>query len=132
MKKIGWMLLIVIAPEVGVAMAMGQYLDAKEGLRYLKVKEDNLKEVELKEDGVMRHDITMTHAFFANMGGFTAKICVLSRPEQDRTSSENFLQDEISQDKTPLSVVEKKSPRIKEFIFKVTDCYGLSQYTLNF
>lgn len=130
---------ITLAPELGVAMAMYQYLQAREGLRKLRAdreigsqeveskgvesKEVESKGIESKDAmvevlGVGRDEITMSHAFFANMGGFIAKICVIQHPQQDRSSSDK--PDEIS------SVPEMS----KEFILNVRNCQHLSQYPI--
>jgi hypothetical protein len=125
MYQVGWMIGIALAPEIGVAIAMSQYLEARQGLKTLKrdwsmeieqpdveseAKEVDLegiesKVVESKEAGsknaeseydlpnhdlvevlgVGRDEITKAHIFFANMGGFVAKIHVPSGPQQGRT-----------------------------------------------
>ena len=134
-NKAGWMIAIALAPEIGVTIAMDQYLKAREGLSYLTVgkgnsKEDKPKDIELKEpeleeievrvDGVGGDEITKTHIFFANMGGLVAKIWVLSRPKQGTTSLEKLPQDEISPDETP-SIPNKKSPTMGGFIYFLHD-----------
>lgn len=51
-RKIKWMFVIMIAPEFGVTVATRQYMEAKEMC------------------SLMGEGWTMTHAFYANMGGF--------------------------------------------------------------
>jgi hypothetical protein len=83
---------IVMAPELGVAMAMGQYLEATkfaqrvkggkggEGGEGSKVKGNKVEGNKVKGD-----ELTKTHAFYANMGGFIMKPRALSHPEKDKT-----------------------------------------------
>ncbi|KAL4883891.1 hypothetical protein BJY04DRAFT_226222 [Aspergillus karnatakaensis] len=52
-RRIKWVVVIALAPEVGVGMAMNQYVQARE--LYLKFK---------------HLGFSMTHAFYASMGGF--------------------------------------------------------------
>ncbi|PMD39370.1 hypothetical protein L207DRAFT_459969 [Hyaloscypha variabilis F] len=52
MSKVGWMIGITVAPEIGVALAMYQYLRARAGLKLLRVdmpRETGLQHVELRE-----------------------------------------------------------------------------------
>lgn len=69
---------ILMAPELGVAIAMGQYLEATEFAR--KVKENKgdkgskVKGNKVKENEVQGDKLTKTHAFYANMGGFIMKL----------------------------------------------------------
>jgi hypothetical protein len=84
---------IVMAPEFGVAMAMGQYLEASEFTRRVKggkggkgskVKGNKVKRNKVKGDGLKGDELTRTHAFYANMGGFIMKLQAPSHPEQDK------------------------------------------------
>jgi len=105
---------IILAPELGIAIAMHQYLGAREGLKRLRVekpREIELRDVgskdvgskdigskhqkskglasqpdQVKVLGVGRDEITKAHIFLANMGGFIVKICVLPRARQESTS----------------------------------------------
>lgn len=146
---------IAVAPEVGVALAMYQYLNARGALdRRTKRRETGSqhgelekteskdiesinieskgvaskgtepKDVELKDAqvtvlGVGRDEITMAHTFFADMGGFIARIRVLSLPGQDKTSSNK-------PDKT--SSVPKT---LRELILWIPSCGDLGQYMLS-
>lgn len=96
LKKIGWMILIVIAPEIGVAMAMDQYLLAREPQEEYKARrnESALPPAQgetAKEDGIDRVKISQTHAFFANMGGFTVRVLHLSPPRQNEALQDKKL-----------------------------------------
>jgi hypothetical protein len=85
LRKIGWMGVIVMAPELGVAMAMGQYLEATEFARRVKGgKGSKVKGGEVKGNKVKGDELTKTHAFYANMGGFIMKLQAPSHPEQDK------------------------------------------------
>jgi len=136
--KITWMVGIFIAPEIGVTIAMDQYLCAKEGVRYLKeteekskIEEKNSKNIILDKDaewkvkelqGIKGDKATTTHTFFANMGGFVAKIWVLSSPGQDTTALDNSLPVEILQDSTHSSTLKDRS------LFKREYCYHVRNY----
>jgi len=74
-RKIKWMAIICVAPEVGVALAVQQWLVAREWLK--------------------RHDMkapeyTIAHAFYANMGGIVLRT-VWEPPEsvENKTSDTN-------------------------------------------
>jgi hypothetical protein len=111
-KRAAWMLLIVLAPEIGVAVAMDQYLLARECRHFLleeeisrvkesKMVEDGTKDVEMatmevKVDEGKWKNVTNTHAFFANMGGFTLKIFAPYPPERGQTQSDHISPDDIS------------------------------------
>jgi hypothetical protein len=136
--KITWMVGIFIAPEIGVTIAMDQYLRAEEGVRYLKEKEEKSKaeeknskniiedkdaEWKVKElQGVKGDKATKTHTFFANMGGFVAKIWVLSSPGQGTTALDNSLPVEISQDSMHSSTLKDRS------LYKREYCYHVRNY----
>jgi hypothetical protein len=108
--NVRWMVGIILAPELGIAIAMHQNLQARKGLKLLRMdkpretgpqdfesKNDKSKKIgstdvestndQVKVLGVGRDELTKAYAFFANMGGFIAKICVLSRSQQSITSS---------------------------------------------
>jgi hypothetical protein len=140
-KKVGWLIGIVLAPELGVAMAMDQFLRASEPQEFeakrskleaelgweevpelgvatamdqdlhsrepqeedkatrtervvesvaVSTQKKEPKEGVEKQNGVKRQ-ITKTHAFFANMGGFAVKILLLSPLQQDETHTEAIL-----------------------------------------
>jgi hypothetical protein len=88
LRKIVWMGAILIAPELGVAMAMGQYLGATEFTQRVKEDKgnketgnkgrwDKLKKYKMKGDELAR-----VHAFYADMGGFILKFQVPSYYKQ--------------------------------------------------
>jgi len=57
LRKVKWMIIVVIGPEFGVAMAFKQFMEARKDLaRAKKIFPDE--------------KLTLTHAFYANMGGF--------------------------------------------------------------
>jgi hypothetical protein len=97
---------IVMAPELGVAMAMGQYLEATEFARRVKGGKEGkggkggkggeggeggegskVKGNKVEGNKVKGDELTKTHAFYANMGGFITKFQALSHPEQDEAST---------------------------------------------
>lgn len=57
LRKMKWMIVIVIGPEFGVAMAFKQFMEARHDLAIAK-------------DIFPDENLTLTHAFYANMGGF--------------------------------------------------------------
>ncbi len=124
MNKVGWMIAIILAPELGVAIAMHQYLGAREWLKKLRVdkpteiesQDVGSQDAEVKLLGVGRDGVTKAHTFFANMGGFIAKICVLPSPQQGSTSS----------DKSDKTSPVPEMPR--ELIREIKDCQELGQY----
>jgi hypothetical protein len=85
-------------------------------LNKTEVKDVESKHAEVKVLGLGRDEITKAHTFFAYMGGFIAKIRVLSRPQQGESSSNK--PDETS------SVPETSQVIIRE----VEDCRDLGQY----
>jgi len=116
---------IILAPELGIAIAMHQNLQAGAGLRQLrgnKPEGNGSENVELKGDqmkvaGVGRDGLTKAHIFFANMGGFIARICVLPHPQQEITSSDN-----------PNSV--SSYPKMsQEFVYMISNYEDLGQST---
>lgn len=52
------MILVILGPDIGVGLAISQYLDAKRLLADINANGGNW---------------TMVHAFYANMGGFAAQ-----------------------------------------------------------
>jgi hypothetical protein len=126
---------IFIAPEIGVTIAMDQYLGAKEGVRYLKKKEEESKvqdknfkniiqekDVEWKVEElewIKGDEATTTHTFFSNMGGFIAKIWVLSSPRQGTTTLDNSLQVEFSQGSGHPSTLKDRSLYKREYRFHI-------------
>jgi hypothetical protein len=58
-RKIKWMLIILVAPELGVGVAVDQFLAAREELRIAK---DHFPEEE--------HILTLTHGYYSIMGGY--------------------------------------------------------------
>ena len=115
---------IVIAPEVGVAMAMGQYLEATEFARRVKRdKRSKVKGSKVKRNKVKGDELTKTHAFYANMGGFITKLQApshsklpltsaskhiiktedhLGDPEQHATSTASPISSDVVNEETPL------------------------------
>lgn len=59
MKKVGWILTIVIALEIEDGYAVREYFEAREDLEIIKEKFPDVK-------------IGLGHAFYARMGGFAA------------------------------------------------------------
>ncbi len=147
-------MLIVVAPEIGVGMAVDQYLLAREcrhkelqDLELPRTKESNVvedrtKDVEIatsevKVDEAEKQEITNTHAFFANMGGFTLRILALSPssqkdftqkdqsstdyalraslPEQGHTQNDQALSDDISHAKNASPIVHGEPLTMHEF-----------------
>jgi hypothetical protein len=66
--------IVVIAPEFGVALAVDQYLEARKSVQKMK-------------DMCPRDEWTMTHAFYANMGGFVATFSPLLPEESEGLGS---------------------------------------------
>jgi hypothetical protein len=124
LKKIGWMMLIVLAPEIGVAIAMDQYLLARqqchaeigwESRENRKVDEskvvDEKKDVEtataeMNVDKEEKQEITNTHTLLANMGGFNLRIYALSLPEQDHTQRSQTSPDNVSQAEVTVAALD--------------------------
>jgi hypothetical protein len=129
---------IFIAPEIGVTIAMDQYLCATKGAMCLKQKDEESKEGEknfrnvivdrdvewkVKElQGARGDKATKTHIFFANMGGFAAKIWVLSTHEEGSTAPCKSQEIEISQDSTQSSTWNARSLSRREY------CYHIHNY----
>jgi hypothetical protein len=57
LRKIKWMAIILLAPEIGVVLAFDQYLDARRKLRWLQNVSPSL-------------GLTITHGFYDDMHGF--------------------------------------------------------------
>lgn len=153
MKKIGWMMLIVLAPEIGVAIATDQYLLAREqcheetrGESQKKRKVDESKVVvdgekdvgtattEMDVDKGGMQEVTNTHTLFANMGGFNLKIYALSLPEQDhsqrnRTSPDNVSQAGITVGAVNRTAAVEKSAIIQEVSFPLENWPEVGKYT---
>jgi len=72
-RKLTWMAIIAIAPELGVGLALQQKLRA----------EKRLREVE----GIRNPYWTMTHAFYADMGGLVLRMPQHVVPLRERQSS---------------------------------------------
>jgi hypothetical protein len=147
LKKIGWMMLIVLAPEIGVAIATDQYLLAREecheeirGESQKKRKVDESKVVadgekdvetvttEMNVDKGGKQEITNTHTLFANMGGFNLKIYALSLPEQDHSQRNRTSPDNVSQTEITVGAVEKPVI-IQEVSFPLWNWQELGKYT---
>lgn len=58
-RKIKWLAIILVAPELGVAIAFDQFIAARKELK--RAKYDFPEEEQI---------LTLTHAFYATMGGF--------------------------------------------------------------
>lgn len=80
-KKMFMVLVVIIAPEIGVGMAISQFAAACEsfiragGEPLIAMRDENVLDPMLKSDDVpqnIRNEITLAHAFYANMGGFAA------------------------------------------------------------
>ncbi|PVH85313.1 hypothetical protein DL98DRAFT_651161 [Cadophora sp. DSE1049] len=61
LRKIKWMGVILLAPEIGVAVACSQYVEARE-------------EVRKAEAAFPEESLTLTHGFYAVAGGFAARV----------------------------------------------------------
>jgi hypothetical protein len=152
LKKIGWMMLIVLAPEIGVAIAMDQYLLAREqcheeieGEIQKKRKVDESKVVDGKKDVETataemnvdkggKQEITNTHTLFANMGGFNLRIYALSLPEQAHTQRNQTLPDNVSQAENTVGAVNTvatvdRSTITQEVSFPLKSWEELGKYT---
>lgn len=124
-RKLCWMLLIVLAPEIGVALAMDQCLHARE-CRHTIYPEDEsgVNNGEVAEDGMRKAAMdngeepkcTNSHAFFANMGGFTLRLLCPYPPERIYVS-----RDGISQVTTPVSVGNERPTLIPEVSIPIID-----------
>jgi hypothetical protein len=125
LKKISWMMLIVLAPEIGVAIATDQYLLAREqcheenkgkSQKKRKVDESEVAEdaekhiktvtTEMNVDEGRKQEITNTHTLFANMGGFNLRIYALSLPEKDHTQRNQTPPDNVSQAENTVGTVD--------------------------
>ena len=148
----GWMVLIVLAPELGVTMATNQYLLAREqchkansresqGKRKVdesQVVEDGKKDVgtatakmttEVDEDKEEKQEITNTHTFFANMGGFSLRICALSLSQQDHNQGNPTLPNNASRAEITAVAVDKAVAAMNEVSFPLTNWDELGNHT---
>jgi hypothetical protein len=123
-RKPFWMLVIVLAPEIGVALAMDQYLHAREcrhticqgdegGVNNGEVAKNGMWETETDEGEEPK--CTNSQAFFANMGGFTLRL-LLPFPAEQIVS-----RDGISQVITPVPVGDERPTLIPEVSFPIID-----------
>lgn len=91
-RKVLWMGAIILAPEVGVAMATRDFLEARKALaeadhiNNVGIEAGNMKLV----DNALRKEnskavLSKTHAFMANMCGFKVKLWILNA--EDSTSA---------------------------------------------
>lgn len=154
----GWMMLYVLAPEIGVVMAMDQYLLARGQCRRKtsresqenrkvdesKVVEDGTRDVEtatakvttevtteVKVDKGEKQEITTTHIFFANMGGFNSRICALSLLQQDQDHNQRnpTLPDNFSQAEIAVAAVDKTVAAVTEVSFPLRNWNELGKYS---
>ncbi|KAK3386829.1 hypothetical protein B0H63DRAFT_468447 [Podospora didyma] len=88
-RKISWMVLISIAPEFGVGVAAHEWLEARETLRE-----------------VNRDDLSMAHAFYANMGGI---LCRVISTNKHRPEKEEELHPQLEVIPAPRDVEQPKS-----------------------
>src|SRR6266536_2675425 len=58
LRKLKWMAIILITPELGVALAFDEYLKAKAAVRAARLESQSSDQV-----------LTLTHDLYANMGG---------------------------------------------------------------
>ncbi|CAM1502652.1 Fc.00g074280.m01.CDS01 [Cosmosporella sp. VM-42] len=130
-RKILWVFTILIAPEIGVGLAITQYAAACESLLKVGVKpllpirdatavqvgDDTLKHETIREE--VREKITLAHAFYANMGGFAQMDP--SREETDRWVRDAALSDYVIflQNATP--------EEYKKYFVSENDIGGLSK-----
>lgn len=83
LRKLKWMAIILIVPELGVGIASKQYFKARNDLQNI--------------DGVARDVMELTHAFYANMGGFAIAIRQSSEANRISGPSEAALTLEVNQ-----------------------------------
>ena len=104
-KKAKWMLITVAAPELILGKALADRLSAEAQLRQISAKADS--------DGVCW---TLTHSYFANMGGFRVHFAAdLPQNEVDRPSDpDNVPQDAEIQDFGADSSIQHTIPAISD------------------
>jgi len=70
-RKIAWMLTICLAPEIGVAVAVAQWLKVREELSRVNANSESARK------------FTMTQAFFAKMGGIVVRDVLMEDAGED-------------------------------------------------
>ncbi|PMD53100.1 uncharacterized protein K444DRAFT_572716, partial [Hyaloscypha bicolor E] len=84
LRKLGWMLGVALAPEVGVGLAVMEYFQACKDLEEVKGRWPDL-------------EIDLVHAFYARMGGFAVQLT--DAQEATATPPKPRLLPEIGHDK---------------------------------
>lgn len=90
-RKINLMALILLAPEIGVGMALAQYLGAK-------------MELEDARKAVPEMELTLTHGFYATMGGFG---CTIPASPQRVASNANSYHSQFDESATFLALGQR-------------------------
>ncbi|KAK0706130.1 hypothetical protein B0T26DRAFT_679854 [Lasiosphaeria miniovina] len=86
-RKLVWMLIISIAPEVGVALAMKQWHNARSTLEETTRRDKDSR-------------LTMAHAFLTNMGGVVMRNIFISHPDVGhKAQSEKAEQPDVTNEK---------------------------------
>jgi hypothetical protein len=121
LRKAKWMGIMAIAPELGVAIAVRQYLEARKGLRGSKW--------------------SIAHGFYANMGGYAVRIPSGDSRKSDPTTGHQTLKEESTQKKNPqtsssdqmgdqTSKEESMQPKDSEYVEYPLTLKNLGQYLL--
>jgi hypothetical protein len=76
------MMMIILAPEIGVTMAMVQYLQARVPQREQCSQRAGQTTNQSSDALTQRRKITRTHAFFANMGGYQVRYSFKLPPQK--------------------------------------------------
>lgn len=108
LRKAKYMALVAIAPEVGVGMAVRQFVDARE------------VSAMYQEKGY--EGFTMVHAFYANMGGFAIAIPNCNPEEKDNPSpvpmaTKQSMISSANRNATPDEEKQSSSPSLKTWSF---------------
>ncbi|KAK3370969.1 hypothetical protein B0T24DRAFT_680108 [Lasiosphaeria ovina] len=80
-RRLVWMLIISIAPEVGVALAVKQWRNARRTLKETTGRDKDSR-------------LTMAHAFLTNMGGVVMRYIIIPHPH--KTQSEKAEQPDVT------------------------------------
>jgi len=124
---------IVVAPELGVAMAMGQYLEATEFARGVKGgkgdKGSKAKGGKVRGNKVKGDELTKTHAFYANMGGFIMKLQAPSHSKLPLTSaSKHIIKTEDHLGDTEQHATSTASPISPDVVNEETPLFRVSDW----
>jgi len=138
-RKVCCMMLIIIAPEIGVATAMEQYLHARDWQAENHKRAVTLalkvvgKELEAVPDQEERCKITLTHAFFANMGGFSLRLRLRPSPHFSQNYKKEGAISEIKEVKighVGLGINQRGATSQDEIIFNLKNWISLGQYSI--